>query len=615
VTVSQVTRAANVQLCSCLAAADNPRRDLARRPVPLWYLAAAIATLYFAREVFIPLAFAATLALILTPVIATLQKLRVGRVPAVLLGLLMVVGILGTISWVLASQLLDVASQLPNYRDNIEHRIQALRGPQKGALAKATRSINEITSEIAEANPAAPAVSPRARRPVPVTVVPEAISPLRYVYDSIRQLIPTLGGALIVVIFTAFILIKREDLRNRMLRLVGLSRLSVVTQAFDDATTRVSRYLLLQLAVNSCLGALFGTALFLLGIPYAALWGILAALLRFVPYVGAPLAAMLPVLLSLAVFPGWAKPIYVLLAFLALELVTANVVEPLLYGAHTGIASLAILVAAVFWAMLWGPPGLILSTPMTVCLVVLGRYVPQLSFLYILLGDEEVLGLDAQFYQRLLAEDQDEARELVDVFLADHTVLELYDTIILPALTLAEQDRHRGALDPGRQDFLFLGISEMLAELSSPDAPKPQGAAPGDSGRVFCLPVNDTADELAAAMLGQVLHQAGAAAVVLPRAASFQDLLSLLHPEASDVICISAVPPFAFAGARELSRRIRTAFPKIHLIVGIWGFPGDPSVARGRFDQPLPDHVITNLAGARDLLSPAMAEPQEQPTP
>ena len=237
--------------------------------------------------------------------------------------------------------------------------------------------------------------------------------------QDLRALLGPLAGpaetAAIVVIFTAFMLIKREDLRNRLIRLGGQGQLTVMTQALDDASQRLSRYLLLQFLVNAGYGLLFGVGLYFIGIPHALLWGILAALLRLVPYVGTLIATAFPMAMALAVFPGWQHALLIFGLFVVLELIVANMIEPWLYGAHTGISSLAILVAAVFWSMLWGPVGLILSTPLTVCLMLVGRYVPHLSFLEVLLGDEPVLSPHELFYQRLLAMDQDEARNVAEV--------------------------------------------------------------------------------------------------------------------------------------------------------------------------------------------------------
>ena len=310
------------------------------------------------------------------------------------------------------------------------------------------------------------------------------------------------------------------------------------------------------------------------------------------------------------------------LLFAGLETMIANFVEPWLYGANTGISSLALLVAAVFWTLLWGPAGLILSTPLTVCVVVLGRYVPQLSFLHTLLGDEIVLVPEAQIYQRLLAMDQPEAHAIVTRCLKEKSLVELYDSVLIPALSLAEQDRHKGAIDPTREEFFFLSINEMITELSeyqpeplpSPaeDAAAPSVPAEPTAARILCLPANDRADEVAAAMLAQILERAGHAALCLPVAhASLLEMLALLETRPDDVICISSVPPYAFSPARAMCKLVRERFPKPKLVVGVWGFSGDTKKAKARFERTQPDRLLTSMAQAveqiQELIRPASA--------
>ena len=299
--------------------------------------------------------------------------------------------------------------------------------------------------------------------------------------------------------------------------------------------------------------------------------------------------------------------------FAGLELIIGNFVEPWLYGTNTGISSLALLVAAVFWTVLWGPAGLILSTPLTVCVVVLGRYVPQFSFLNILLGDEEVLGAEAQIYQRLLAMDQPEAHAIVDRFLKERPLVELYDSVFIPALSLVEEDRHKGALDTTREEFLFLSINEMITELSeyqvvqdassTEDAAAAPGAEESARARVLCLPASDRADEVTAVMLAQLLEQAGHAALSLPIAlARPGELLALLEKRQDDIICISALPPYAFPPARTMCKLIRERFPKLKLVVGVWGYSGDTEKAKARFERTQPDRLLTSLAQALEQI-------------
>ena len=589
-------------------------------------LVSVVAVLYLAREILIPLAFAVTLSLILAPAIAWLEKLRLGRVPAALLVMLMSMAGAGAIGWVIFNDLVDVANQLPQYQQNIHKKLEAIRAPNTGAVGRAAASVKELGKELASppapvappmaSNRAGPRIAPNAASgPLPVQVVEKPANELLYVRDMIQPFLGPLGVFGMVVIFSLFLMIGHNDLRDRLFRLVGVSQLNVMTQALNDATSRVSKYLLLQLLVNVGFGVLCGTGLFLIGVPYAVLWGAVAAILRIVPYIGAPVAASLPFMLSLAVFDHWMQPLLVFLMFSTIEIVTGNWVEPWLYGVHTGVSSLALILTTVFWTVLWGPAGLILSTPLTVCVVVLGRYVPQFAFLHILLGDEPALVEEAKFYQRLLAMDDQEARTVIDRYLNEHSLLELCDSVLIPALTLAEHDRHKGALDQDREEFLFLSVKEMLAELAEraaraalADVEAAGDAKPASAcGRIFCIPASDEADEVTAAMLALLLEHSGCIVLPFTPDPGLQQL-AFVQPAADDVFCISALPPFAFAHARTLSQQLRVRFPGIRIVVGVWGFAGDTERAMERFQAPRPDRLVTSLADAiQAVLNPAVS--------
>ena len=581
-------------------------------------LIAVIAVLYLAREILVPLAFAITLALVLTPAVDWLRKMRLGRVPAVALVMILTIAVTGGVAWVIFNQLVGVANELPRYRQNIHNKLEAMRAPGEGALGQATKSIKDIATEVMSVEAPAPAASgDRASRPQPVQIVEKPSNELEHLRDLAQPFLGPAGEFGMVLIFSVFLLVNQKDLRNRLFRLVGLNQLNVMTQALDDATQRVSRYLLVQLLVNLCFGILCGIGLYLIGIPYAPLWGSVAGILRIVPYVGAFVSGLLPFTLALAVFDSWTYPLMVFLLFAALELVTSNFVEPWLYGIHTGISALALLLTAVFWTVLWGPAGLILSTPLTVCVVVLGRYVPEFSFLHVLLGDDDALAPEARFYQRLLAMDDREAHAVADLYLQEHSLPQLYDAVIVPALTMAEQDRHKGALDRTREEFLFMSIKEMVVEFSErmpkadtllADAPDERKIAQPSAGRVFCIPANDEADEITAAMLAQLLEQAGHASISFAADASAQDTVGLMNPGEGDTFCISALPPFAFARARTLSRELQLRYPRAKVIVGVWGFSGDTERAMQRFQPSRPARLVTSLADAVKFVVDADAE-------
>ena len=565
----------------------------------------AIAILYFARDTFIPLALALTLALIFSQPVAWLQRRGIPRTLAALLVMAFSVVLITGISYVIFNQMVLVVNELPTYRATISSKIKALKKPQGGSLGRAAENVKELGKEIANARQTANTPTPATRQQTPVQVqmveAPQDI--LTYLRDMIQPIVAPLTMLLIVLVFTIFLLVEETDLRNRLLRLAGVSHLNVMTQALEDATRRVSRYLLLQFMVNVGFGVLCGLGLFAIGVPYAVLWGSVAALFRIVPYLGSIASAVLPLLLCLAVFDGWYQPTLVLLLFATVELVTANILEPWLYGTHTGISSIALLLTTIFWATLWGPAGLILSTPLTVCVVVLGRHIKQLSFLHILLGDEPVLPAGAQLYQRLLAMDDHDARTLAEEFKRDQSLLYLYDQVILPAVTMAEQDRHKGNLAPEREEFFFIGIRELLADHSDSET----GPLDIDAGRVLCIPAHDEADELAASMLAQLLERGRRASIAFPLGVASFEMLDLVKPEGNDLFCVSSVPPLGFTHASNLSRQLRTRFPGTRIVIGVWGFNGDKKVVAARFKPSLADHCVTSFAEALEYLCPAEA--------
>jgi predicted PurR-regulated permease PerM len=603
---------------------DFATESRARNGIGILVLVGVIAALYFTREILIPLAFALTLTFLLTPVVLFLERLRLGRTLSVLAAMLGSIAVAGGIGWIIASQLIDVANQLPQYRENIEAKVSAFHVPVTGQLGHAAASVQEIVTELGKPSvPAAPTspLGPKPKpstppsqpaEPTPVQVVQTPSTGWERLRDMGAAILAPLGRAGMVVIFTIFMLLKREDFRNRLLRLAGLSQLNLMTQALHDAGNRVTRYLRLQFLVNAVFGILFGCGLYWIGVPYAALWGVVAGILRIVPYIGTPIAALLPVALSLAVFDGWSKPSLVFGGGAGLEIIIANAVEPWLYGAHLGISSLALLVTSVFWAVLWGPAGLILSTPLTVCVLVLGRYVPKFSFLHILLGDEPVLAAEATIYQRLLAMDQQEAHAIVDEHLKGKHLVDFYDSVLIPALTMAEQDRHKGAIDADREEFLFVSINEMIAEFSDYQlAPVVEAGETeeGEAGasereehgdaRILCLPVSDRADEITASMLAQLLERKGFSTMCFPSTgATPHELLAFIEAGHGDVVCISALPPYAFAPARVMCRQIRERFPKLKIVVCVWGFSGDKDKAKARFERTQPDRLAASLSEA-----------------
>jgi predicted PurR-regulated permease PerM len=575
-------------------------------------IALAIATLYFGRQIFIPLALALVLDFLLTPLVGLLERARLGRVPAVLVVLIFSLALTAGTAWEVAGQLLDITGHIRDYKTNLEQTIRSLRPPASGALGQATATVRELNKELATVPGQAAAHAPndangapRPTHPVPVQVT----APPSNLIQDLRALLGPLAGpaetAAIVIIFTAFMLIKREDLRNRLIRLGGQGQLTVMTQALDDASQRLSRYLLLQFLVNAGYGILFGIGLYIIRLPHALLWGLLAALLRLVPYIGTLIATAFPIAMALAVFPGWQHALLIVALYLVLELVVANIIEPWLYGAHTGMSSLAILVAAVFWSMLWGPVGLILSTPLTVCLMLAGRYVPQLSFLEIILGDEPVLSPQEHFYQRLLAMDQDEARNIAEAQLQEKSLENLYETVLIPALRLAEEDRHTDALGERTCEFISQSTRELIDDLGDRIVPHDSAKRPGTDGTllntghsradIICVPARDEADELVGMMLSQILRQAGYAATYLA-IGTVDSMLEQVEKGGFRIAIVSALPPFAVGQARSLCTRLRARFPDLVIVIGLWEFGGGVLKAQERVGSTCVNAVVTTLA-------------------
>jgi predicted PurR-regulated permease PerM len=586
---------------------DRPQR------VPLLSLALITAALYFGREVLIPLALALLISFILTPLVYALQQLKLGRVPAVLIVVLLVFGGMAAVAWTMGRQVVDLAQTLPKYEQNIRAKAASLRGGGSSLFTAAKKNVEHLQEELGVGGPSVPAApAPRisgkaqnpAGSPVPVTVVEPPLSPIAVLGAAASPLLGPLGTAGLVLIFVIFMLIRREDMRDRLLRLSGEGRLNVTTQALDEAAHRVSRYLLMQSLVNGGTAVLVGVGLLLIGVPNALLWGLLAGILRFIPYVGPWVAASLPVLMSLAVFPGWLQPALALGLFLGIELISNNFVEPLLYGAETGISTIGILVAAVFWTWLWGPVGLLLATPLTVCVVVLGRYVPQLRFLNVLLGDEPPLPLEAQVYHRLLAMDPAEAGAVLEASLKDKTVAEHYDDVLIPALILAERDRHRGELTTEREDFVDTTIRDWIEELAGRTADGtenrslgPETAGDTTAGRLVCVPANDRADELAGQMFAQLAGRGGTVAVLpydLPRS----EVLRRLAELGAKQVFISALAPFAYTQAREVCRDLRAHFPGLRIVVALWDLRAEAERFRRRLVAAGADEVVATLTDA-----------------
>jgi predicted PurR-regulated permease PerM len=561
---------------------------------------AIVGTLYFARVVLIPFTLAVLITFVLTPISKLLERMHFGRLVSTLIVVVLSFITVGAVGWTVTQQFGQVMNQLPDYRSNIRQKLGSLPWSKNTALNNASDTMNEISKDLAAPPPRADGSSPATfrsqnpsrQRPMPVEIVKSPSLPL----ESVESILGLLATFCIVVVLTFFMLIRRENLRNRLISLAGQRSLYAMTQAIDDATARVTRYLRLQLLVNICYGAFVGTCLHFIGIPGALLWGVMVGLLRFLPYIGPPLGGILPLLLSFAIFDGWVKPLETLGLFVVTEVLVSNFLEPMLYGAYTGISSMAILLAAIFWTAIWGPVGLVLCTPITVCVVVIGRHVPSLGFLTVLLGDEPTLTPDSHYYQRLLAMDREEAKHVLESYLQNKSLEDLYDSVLLPALSLSERDRHRDRLDKSSSEFIISNTRRIVTELFEERRSEvPETTSINDirshdetrfpdsreahipnkkAAKIVCVPARDEADEIVATMLCQLLDRAGYAPECIPLARTSVMVMKTVQA-APDVVCISALPPYALSHAKSLYSQLRAHLPETDILLGIWNYPGD----------------------------------------
>jgi predicted PurR-regulated permease PerM len=533
-----------------------------------------IASLYWAQAVLIPIAVSILLTFLLTPVADSLERLGLGRVFSVILIVILAFSFLAAVGWIVTLQLTSVANELPTYRKNIEQKIADIRGAGKGgALEKVQKTAEEVKKELEKKDEPAK-VQPKPREVVVQGEQSSTFWPLPIDIAPMFERVASGGLAIVLVIF---MLIQREDLRNRLIRLIGYGHLTLTTKALEEASQRISRYLLMQSIINTSFGISVGIALYFIGLPYALLWGFLAAMLRFIPYVGPWAATIMPSALSLIVFEGWMWPALVVAVFLALEFVANMILEPRLYGESAGVSEVGLLIAVAFWTWLWGPVGLILATPLTVCVVVLSKYVPQLDFINVLMSDEPVMKSHISYYQRLLAGDQDEAAEIVEEHLENHPFEETCDEVMVPTLNYAKRERALGRLAENDQQFIFQATREILEDL---DGLKPGASSPAamikkapttPRVRILGCPARDDADELALLMFGHLLDPARYELMRLPDETLASEVIDQIVEKGPSLVCISSLPPGGLAQTRYLCKRLRNRFPDLKIIVGRWG--------------------------------------------
>jgi predicted PurR-regulated permease PerM len=589
--------------------------------VGLWAVALTsfiIAALYFGRDLLMPLALAALLTFLLAPLVTRIER-WLGRIVAVLLVAVMILTATAATGWVLTRQLVDLATRLPDYKENIQTKLRSIRVPTGGVFAKFSKTVEELRKDLPGAETSTPpsvkpemavALTPKPTPAASLQVVEaSSVTPMGLVNYLIAPLVGPLGKAALVVLLVIFMLLRREDLRRRLVRLIGQGHISATTHAMEDAGARVFRYLLMQLVVNVSYGIPVAIGLYFIGVPNAVLWGAFTTVLRFIPYVGPWIGAAMPVALSLAVSPDWTMPLLTIALFIVLELLSNNVMEPWLYGSSTGVTPIALIVAAVFWTWLWGPVGLILSTPLTVCLVVMGRHVPRLAFLSVLLSDEEALTPAEDCYHRLLTVGEQDELEFVEAYLKGNSLATLYDSVFIPVIISTETDHRLELLDDEQRVLVQQSLRDIIEDLgtvpqveSKIDAHKalvddtqPSALAPF---HVYCLPARTDRDELAGAMLTQLLRRQGVTAQNATGKLAAGELLDRMEKSEVDAACISVVSPSTVIQARYLCVKLRARFPKLKIVIGLWGIAEGMSDATRRLRDSGADEVVTTLADA-----------------
>ncbi|WP_247338716.1 AI-2E family transporter [Bradyrhizobium sp. CW4] len=602
-----------------------------------------VMVLYYGREIIIPIALAVLLSFVLAPLVRLVQRLRIPRSLAVVSVVVIAFAFIFAMGSLLATQLTQLAGDLPRYQSTISEKIQSFRETTagRGTLERASSMLKDLSKELDKPKEAANSLgtiaAPKAAapRPVPVEVLQPDPGALESLQTLISPLLHPLATTGIIVIFVIFILLQREDLRNRLIRLAGSDDLQRTTAALDDAASRLSRLFLIQLLVNGSFGIIIGTGLWLIGVPSAILWGILAAVLRFVPYIGAVIAAAFPLALAVAVDPTWTMLLWTIALFVVVEPVVGHVLEPMVYGHSTGLSPVAVVASATFWTALWGPIGLVLATPLTVCLVVLGRHVERLEFLDVMFGDRPALSPPEIFYQRMLAGDPTEASAKAEEFLKERSLSSYYDEVALRGLQLAQVDAERGALAPDRLTKIRDAVQEFANNISEQDERLPpkvgpttdveatsaiEGVAedaPYESLRVLrkedlpagwqgehpvlCVAGRNPIDEAAAIMLAQLTGAHGLSARVEAAEALSTANIFRLETDGVAIVCLVYMDASSPAHMRYSVRRLRRKLPKATIILGCWMKDIEPAALESLREGAKADLAAATLGGALKL--------------
>jgi len=580
----------------------SSRRDVLSRLQPLLQvviLAFGLFCLGIAQDVFIPIALAMLLTFVLSPIVERLQHWHVPRVAAVVVTVVFAFSVLGGLGWLLASQATTLAADLPQYKHNLTGKIREVRRVGKSdSLEKAQSAVKEVIGELQKDGSVA-----AKKPPQPVVVekpAPGGLDSFRATLAPIADVLATVGFVVVLVIF---MLIERQRLLERIIRLGGTARVTLTTKILSDAADRIGRYLQAQSLINTGFGVTIATGLFLIGVPYALLFGVLGAVLRFVPYVGVWVAAGSAALVSLAVSDGWREPLMVLTLFTLVELLIYLVVEPLLYSHSAGVSPLALLITLAFWTWLWGPIGLILGTPLTVCLVALGRHLPEMQFIVVLFGDEPVVSTDVAVYQRLLKGDEDGARAVLAQYVKEHPTADVYEEALLPVLARVRRDASRGALTAQESAFITGAIRRVVDESEGGGGPAAQDeAAAAPVLEALACPARDEVDAAALRMLAARVATEGVRLDVADAGVLAAEVLERVEAMRPGVVVVASVAANGLGHARYVLKRLRARFADLPLVATCWSAPDEADEARAALVDAGATDVATTLGEARDRI-------------
>jgi predicted PurR-regulated permease PerM len=589
----------------------SDRLDFLRTFVLLSCLGIVLALLYFARIVLIPLALAILVTFLLAPVVTSLQRRGLPRGPSVVVVVSAAVVLFAVIGWMVAWQATALIDSLPEYEENLGEKITMLRSMSEGGILDRVqltvdriRQRMEAPTDLESAAALEALETANGVQLVRIVEDPDETFNLAVVWTLMEPLLEPIAMAALVVVLVIFLLLRREDMRDRLIGLVGRGRLTLTTKALDEAGYRISRYLLMQLILNASFGLLVALGLFVIGVPYAFLWGFLAGVLRYIPYLGPWLAAILPLALSILVFRGWLAPLAVVGLFLVLETINNMFLEPWLYGRNVGVSDAAAIVAVAFWTWLWGPIGLVLAFPLTVCLAVLGRYVPALKFFDTMLGDRPALDPHIGFYQRLLAHDEDEATEIAEERLKQDSLEEVYDEVLVPALSYSRRDLDGDLISDDQQRAMLRVVREIGEELAAQrraaaaatDQPPQIADSPRSRVAVVACPARDEADETALHLLAALVDPEKYDMQVTPPALLTTEVAALVEQKQIKLVCIAALPPGGLAHARHLCKRLRACCGDVKIIVGRFGLKSPLDKNREQLQAAGADYVTFSLS-------------------